>query len=82
MSSHETLTRIAPIIAANRQIPEESVSLDARLLEDLDIDSLAATEILFDIEDEFEIVVPEQRTFGLTTVRELCEAVEALVRPS
>jgi acyl carrier protein len=80
MSEHDTLSRIGRIIAANREIAPESVSYEARLLDDLDIDSLAATEILFDIEDEFGIVVPEQRSFALATVRDLCDAVDELVR--
>jgi len=79
MSEHDTLARIGRIIAAHREIPPESVSYDARLI-DLDIDSLAATEILFDIEDEFGIAVPEQRSLALVTVRDLCDAVNELVR--
>jgi acyl carrier protein len=80
MSAHDTLSRIGRIIAANREIPAESVSYDARLLDDLGIDSLAATEIIFDVEDEFGVVVPEHRSFALTTVRDLCVAVDELVR--
>ena len=82
MSEHDTLSRVGRIIAANRELSADSISYEARLLDDLDIDSLAATEILFEIEEEFGIVVPEHRPFALETVRDLCNAVDALVHAS
>jgi acyl carrier protein len=81
MRDTQTFARVRRIIAANREIAEHEVSRDARLTEDLNIDSLAATEILFDIEDEFGIVVPEQQSISFSTVADLCDAVDKLLAP-
>lgn len=81
MHAQDTFARVRRIIAANREISEVDIHQDSRLVEDLDIDSLAATEIVFDVEEEFSVVVPEQHSIGFATVADLCAAVEELVRP-
>ena len=77
--SEATLTRVKRIVAAYKSIAIEWVGDDARLREDLDIDSLGATEIIFEIEDEFGIVIGDQSAFGLETVRDVANRVDSLM---
>jgi acyl carrier protein len=74
-----TLKRVKEIIAAYKDVPAESVPDDARLREDLDIDSLGAAEIIFDIEEEFHVVIGEHLARELDTVRDVASRVDALV---
>ena len=66
-----TLQTMQGIFKANFKLEPESLQREA-VLEDLEIDSLSMIEVLFAVEDEFKIVVPqdpaawrgETRTFG------------------
>jgi acyl carrier protein len=73
----DTLARVQCIIAKYLDIPVEKVEEDARLV-DLGVDSLDALELIFEIEEEFKVTVPEERLPELETVRAVCEKVEAL----
>ena len=55
-----TVDRLAQLIARDFHIPAESLHADATL-EGLDIDSLRMIEILFAIEDEFAISMPQDQ---------------------
>ena len=46
---------------------------------DLGLDSLTLTELLFDLEDEFGIEVPEERA-TFSTLGEAAEVIDELVR--
>lgn len=66
-----TLQSMQNIFKANFDLAPERLQREA-VLEDLEIDSLSMIEVLFAVEDEFQIVVPhepaawrgETRTFG------------------
>ena len=77
--SPDTLTKVSQIIAKYLDIPIERVEADAKL-EDLGLDSLGALELIFEIEEEFKILVPNERAAEFKTVRAVCEGVEALVK--
>lgn len=47
------------ILVAQLCVPIESITLDARLIEDLDADSLDAIELIIALEHEFELQIPD-----------------------
>ena len=57
--------------------------LDAQAkLEDLDIDSLAVVEVLFDVENQFKVTVPSEsgaRQASLKTIGDLVEYIDRLI---
>jgi acyl carrier protein len=69
--SMTTLQSMQGIFKANFDLAPEVLQREA-VLEDLEIDSLSMIEVLFAVEDEFKIVVPQEpaawrgqtRTFG------------------
>ncbi|QPF75602.1 acyl carrier protein [Roseateles sp. DAIF2] len=67
------------IIAKEAQIPREKITLDATM-QDLDVHSLDAIQVVFEIEDRFGISVPEKdANFNTSTVGDLLRAVQELV---
>jgi acyl carrier protein len=77
MSSTQQI--IIDIIAKTCMVDAGSVSLDATL-KDLDVHSLDAVQVLFEIEDRFDITVPErQDRFANGSVRDLVAGVEQLL---
>lgn len=76
-----TLDRLATLLHRDFAIPRESLVADATL-ESLQIDSLRMIEILFSIEDEFGISVPDEASqemkTGVRTLGDLAQRLEAL----
>ena len=61
--------RVRSIVAVHLDVESDRLRPDARLGEDLCVDSLAATELAMVLEDEFDIALPEEvlgcvRTYG------------------
>jgi acyl carrier protein len=76
--SDELTQRVIRVIAATKRIPAESLSLDSNFLE-LGIDSMDAVEILFALESEFDIDIPDEEARSVRGIRQMCEGVERLV---
>lgn len=65
----ETEPRVRSIVAVHLDVDPKRLKPDARLGEDLCVDSLAAIELAMVLEDEFDIALPEEvlgcvRTYG------------------
>jgi len=71
-------TRIIEIIARTQTLSVESVTLD-KTFEELDIDSLDRLNIVFVIEQEFDIQVPDDHLVTFNSVREVVDGIEGLV---
>ena len=70
---------IFDIIAKTCSVPRERITLDASL-KDLDVHSLDAVQVLFEIEDKYDISVPEREdNYSAGTVRDLIDGVERLL---
>ena len=76
--SDDILKRVIRVIAETQRIPEESITPDATF-EELKIDSLDGIQIVFAIENEFNISVPDDAVKTIRGIRDLAEGVEKLV---
>lgn len=69
---------IAEVLTEKYDVAKDIISPEATLAE-LGLDSLTVVELLFDVEDEFEIEVPEERA-NFQTLAEAAALVEELVQ--
>jgi acyl carrier protein len=77
MSSTEDI--ILDIIAKTCSVDRARITLDSTL-KDLDVHSLDAVQVLFEIEDRFDVTVPEREDqYAAGTVRDLIEGVDRLI---
>ena len=76
--SDELIERVLKVIATSRRIPLEKVTIDSDF-QQVGIDSMDAVEILFALENEFDIIIPDDEVRGVRNVRQMCEGVEKLV---
>jgi len=70
--------RVIRVIAETQKIPEESVSID-KTFEELKIDSLDGINIVFGLENEFNISIPDENMESLRSVRDAVEGVRQLL---
>lgn len=59
-----------------------TIELHQRLREDLGLDSLAMIELLFDVEEAFDLEIPDGDFHKLGTVGSVIQYVEAKAKPS
>ena len=76
--SDDLIQRVLKAIATSKRIPLETVTIDSEFAQ-LEIDSMDAVEILFALENEFEINIPDDEVRSVRNVRQMCEGVEKLV---
>jgi acyl carrier protein len=55
---------------------KKSIALDHNLRDDLGLDSMATIELVYQIEDVFDLQIPDQDLVGLTTVGNVVRYVE------
>ncbi len=70
--------RVARVIAKTQHIPVESITIDSTF-EQLKIDSLDGINLLFAIEGEFDIDIPDEAARQIRSVREMVEGIEKLL---
>jgi acyl carrier protein len=70
--------RVIQVIAHTQRIPAEQVQLDSTF-EELKIDSLDGINIIFALENEFGINIPDEGVQNLRSVRQTVEGVRKLV---
>jgi len=77
MTHEEIHAKLASIISqkVDRRIAVEQVKLGSRLREDLGIDSLAVTEMLYEIEDAFGATLEVSEPEALVTVGDAVKAI-------
>lgn len=76
--SDDLIQRVRKAISTSKRIPIETVTIDSDF-QQLGIDSMDAVEILFALENEFEINIPDDEVREVRNVRQMCEGVEKLV---
>ena len=62
------LEKIKPMIAEEFGIDEAQITADTRIIEDLGADSLDLVDMLTIIEDDFNIVIPDEAAMNMRTV--------------
>ena len=76
--SEELIQRVLKVIATSKRIPLETVTVESDF-QQLGIDSMDAVNILFGLESEFDINIPDEETKEIRTVRQMAEGVEKLM---
>ena len=76
--SEELTQRVLKVIATSKRIPLEEVTIESEF-QQLNIDSMDAVEILFALENEFDISIPDDEVRTVRNVRQMCDGVEKLV---
>ena len=80
MAAQDVAEGLREIMAARLGLPPEQLVPEARLAEDLGLDSLDAVELAISVERKFDIEVPEEELTKLKTVADMVALVESRVR--
>ncbi len=79
--SNDLTERVISVIAATQRIPREKISPESTF-EELGLDSLDSVNILFALEEEFKISIPDDDTREIRGVKQMAEGIEKLLAAS
>ena len=76
--SGQVFAHVAELIARIRRIPAESVTID-QTFQDLGIDSMDGVNLMFELESEFHVEIPDAAVQSIRSVREMVDGIQALL---
>ena len=71
-------SRVIQVIAKTQRIPPETVTIDSTF-QDLKIDSLDGINLVFALESEFNIDIPDDEARAIVSVRQMAEGIARLI---
>ena len=79
MERAELERKILEVVRTEKTIPDGPLEPTTPLAT-LGIDSLDALNILFALEEEFEVTIPEETSRGIRTIADLVDAIQEQVK--
>jgi acyl carrier protein len=70
--------RVIATIAKSREIPADTVHVESTF-EELGLDSLDSFEVLYALEQEFDVMIPDEAARGLRTVGDIVDRLGQLL---
>ena len=78
MTQEEVFQKVSEIIASKKGVSAASITMESSF-EELDMDSLDSVELISDLEEHYNVSIPNQELLAIKTVREAVESLEKLV---
>lgn len=78
MSDRSVEERVIRVFADFKKVPREEITLDTTF-EELGFDSLDGLNLVFELEEEFDLTIPDDRVGDMKGVRQAVEGIEALL---
>ena len=72
-----TIEKVKKLISNQLNVPEEKITEDSRLIEDLGADSLDTVEMLMAFEEEFGISIPDDEAMKMRTVKDIVDLINS-----
>jgi acyl carrier protein len=76
--SEDLQARVIKVIAKTQRIPPETVTIDSTF-EELKIDSLDGINLIFALESEFNVDIPDDDARAIRSVRQMAQGIAQLV---
>jgi len=76
--SNDLTERVISVIATTQRMPREKISPESTF-EELGLDSLDSVNILFALEEEFKINIPDDDAREIRGVKQMIEGIEKLL---
>jgi acyl carrier protein len=68
--------RVIEIVCENLGVNKEQVTRNTKFIEDIGADSLDIVELVMELEEEFEITIPDDQAEKIKTVGEAVDYIE------
>lgn len=68
VSKEEIVEKVVDIISERLGVPKEKITEDTTFVNDLGADSLDQVELVMELEDAFDLSIPDEEAENITTV--------------
>ena len=79
METNEVFDKVKGLFVEDLGIDESKVTMEAKLEEDLEIDSLGIVEVVLAFEDEFDIEIDDEELADVSTVGEAVKLLHSKI---
>ena len=79
METNEVFDKVKGLFVKDLGIDESKVTMEAKLEEDLEIDSLGIVEVVMAFEDEFDIEIDDEELADVSTVGEAVKLLHSKI---
>lgn len=79
MSDRSVEERVIGVFADFKKVPREDITMDTTF-EQLGFDSLDGLNLVFELEEEFGLTIPDDRVSEMKGVRQAVEGIEAMLK--
>ena len=79
METNEVFDKVKGLFVEDLGIDESKVTMEAKLEEDLEIDSLGIVEVVMSFEDEFDIEIDDEELADVSTVGEAVKLLHSKI---
>lgn len=78
MSAETVEERVIRVFAAFKKVPPETIKMETTF-DELGLDSLDGLNLIFELEEEFDIMVPDDKVQSMKSVAQAVEGIEWLL---
>lgn len=75
MLEEEIFEKLKAIVVEQLGVDEESVTMEATFIDDLDADSLDIVELVMNIEEQFDLEIPDEDAEKIVTVGDVVKYI-------
>ena len=68
--------KVRAILCQQLDVEEDSITMESKIIEDLNADSLDLADLVMSLEDEFDMEVPDEDVEKIKTVGDLVKYIE------
>lgn len=77
--SEATAKKTIEIVADYKEMSPDEISLETSLA-DLEMDSLDALNLVFELEEAFDVEIPDDKAFEMKTIGDMVEGIDKLLQ--
>ncbi|MBF0571413.1 MAG: acyl carrier protein [Candidatus Omnitrophica bacterium] len=75
MTYSEVEATVKEVLAKQLAMGADRINLDSRLVEDLGVDSFGSVEVAFELEEKFDIKIPDAALYEAKTVKSIVDYI-------
>ncbi|MFH1478260.1 MAG: acyl carrier protein [Candidatus Omnitrophota bacterium] len=76
----DVFIKVRSILAKQANIHEDKITLETRLIDDMNIDSLQSIKLVIELEEVFDIEIPDEDAEKALTVRDIDSYITAKLK--
>jgi len=75
MDYSEITLQVEKILADKLNVDPQKIGLDSQLINDLGMDSFGSIEVVFELEEKFDLKIPDQDIVQAKTVKDIIDYI-------